>query len=194
MADVPLAVAVIGTITPVVAGALPLFIGWFKEGGRDKRERAERLEAERLRLAQEKRGECVKLLRLGRDLRVLMENAHESQGDDLTLRLQEIRQSAAGLTGQADEVGFMVPETEAAAGALAAAAGRLVITVSENRNRAGGAPLMPPDFERFDRCLAKFKADAQAALSPQPAPRAAIADGVMGAQLPRLVAADGHAP
>jgi hypothetical protein len=194
MADVSFAVAVIGTITTAFAGAVPVVTGWIERRGKDKRERAERLEGVRLRLAQEKRGECVKLLRLGGDFRVLMENAHESQGDDLTPRLQEIRQSAAGLTGQADEVGFMVPETEAAAAALAAEAGRLVATVSKNRNRAGGASFLPPDFETFDRCLADFRAVAHAALSPPPAPAAGIADGVTGADLPQLVAADGHAP
>jgi hypothetical protein len=167
MPDVPLAVAIVGIITPAVTGALPLVIGWIKDGGRDKRDRAERLAAERLRLAQEKRGECVKLMRLGREFRVLAENAHEFQGDDLTARLQEIRQSAAVLTGHADEVGFMVPETEAAAGALAAEAGLLVATLSGNRNRSGGAPLPPPELKRFDECLDEFKAVAQSALNGQ---------------------------
>jgi hypothetical protein len=193
MPDVPVAVAVIGTITPVVAGALPLVIGWIKDGGHDKRERAERLEAERLRLAQEKRGECVKLLRLGRDFRVLMENAHESQGDDLTARLQEIRQAAASLTGQADEVGFMIPATEATADALAAEAGVLAVTVSKKRNRAGGAALMPPNFERFDQCLGEFKAAALVALNGQFALAAGQPDGVIDGQRPSLTSAAGHA-
>jgi len=44
MADIPLAAYIIGTVSPVVAGALPLFVGWFRETGRDLRARAEQLE------------------------------------------------------------------------------------------------------------------------------------------------------
>jgi hypothetical protein len=62
MADVPLSLAVISTITPVVAGALPLTIGWIRDAGRDKRAAAERLRAEQSQLARKKRGQCVKLL------------------------------------------------------------------------------------------------------------------------------------
>src|SRR5215469_2725272 len=112
MADVPLTVAVISTISPVVAGALPLVTGWLRDAGRDKRGQAERL-------AQQKREGCVTLLRLARDFRVHVENAHEFQGPDLTTQVQEIRQAAADINGQADEVGFMLPTAETTASALA---------------------------------------------------------------------------
>jgi hypothetical protein len=98
MADVPLTLAIISTVAPVVAGGVPLVIGWIREAGRDKRKSAERLAAERLRLAQEKRGECVKLLRLAREYRVLVENAGDSSGSDLITYAQQIRQSAADIT------------------------------------------------------------------------------------------------
>lgn len=164
MADVPLTVAVISTVSPVVAGALPLLIGWIREAGYEKRDRVERLAAERLRLAQEKRGECVKLLRLSRDFRVLLENTYDSRGSDLAARAQQIRQSAADITGQADEVGFMVPAAEATASALAAEACLLADTAANIKNRALGASLLSPDFTRFDKFLAEFKEAAQTAL------------------------------
>lgn len=200
MTDVPFAVAVIGTITTAFAGAVPVVTGWIERRGKDKREQADRREAdrlradaERLRVTQERRQECVKLLRLGRDFRVLMENAHESQGDDLTARLQEIRQAAASLTGQADEVGFMIPATETTADALAAEAGVLAATVSKKRNRAGGAALLPPNFERFDECLGEFKATALEALNGQLALAAGQSDGAIDGRRPSLTPAAGQA-
>src|SRR6266700_1655952 len=152
MTDVPFAVAVIGIITTAFAGAVPVVTGWIERRGKDKREQADRraaerlrVDAERLHVAQENRGECVKLLRLTRDFRVQLENAHESQGDELTIRVREIRQSAAVITGQADDVGFMLPETEASASALAIEASLLADMLSDEKNRALGAPLEPPD-------------------------------------------------
>lgn len=195
MADVPLTVAVISTVSPVVAGALPLIIGWIRDTGHEKRDQVERLAAERMRFAQEKRGECVRLLRLARDFRVLLENTDDSRGSDLATRAQQIRQSAADITGQADEVGFMVPAAEAAASSLAAEASSLAATVADIKNRALGAPILSPDFTRFDELLTEFKQSAQAALNNQAAFTAGsadkVADQVTDRQLPRLQAAVG---
>jgi hypothetical protein len=201
MADVPLTVAVISTVSPVVAGALPLIIGWIRDTGRDKRDQMERLATERLRLEQEKRGECVKLLRLARDFRVLLENTCDSRGSDLAARAQEIRQSAADITGQADEVGFMVPEVEATASSLAAEAFLLAATMADIKNRALGASLLSPDFTRFDKFLEEFKKTAQAALDEQSALTAGNAGQMAGKvteragdrELPRLQTAVGPA-
>jgi hypothetical protein len=163
MADVPLTVAVISTIAPVVAGAIPVIVGWIRESGQDKRERAERADAARLRIEREKRGACVKLLRLARDFRVLVENTCDSTGSDLAAYAQQVRQSAADITGQADEVGFMVLATEATANSLAAEACILADTIAAAKNTALGASLLSPNFAKFDRSLNKFKAVAQGA-------------------------------
>jgi hypothetical protein len=197
MADVPLTVAVISTVSPVVAGALPLIIGWMRDSGREKREQMERLATERLRLAQEKRGECVRLLRLARDFRVLLENTCDSRGSDLAANAQQIRKSAADITGQADEVGFMVPEAEATASSLAAETCSLAATVADMKNRALGASLLSPDFTRFDKLLEEFKETAQAALDERSALTAADAEKAAGKagdrELPRIQAAVGPA-
>jgi hypothetical protein len=41
MTDVPLSLAVISTVTPVVAGALPLAVGWIRGAGRERADIAE---------------------------------------------------------------------------------------------------------------------------------------------------------
>jgi hypothetical protein len=164
MADVPLTLAVIGFVSPVVAGGIPVIAGLIRDSGRDKREQTERAEAERIRVEHEERRACVMLLRLARDFRVLVENTCDSRGADLAANAQQIRQAAADITGQADDVGFTVFATEAAAVCLAAEAHTLANTIADGKNRALGASLLSPDFTTFDRCLGEFKEAAQAAL------------------------------
>lgn len=169
MADVPLSLAVISTITPVVAGALPLTVGWIRDAGRDKRAAAERLRAQQSQLARKKRAQCVELLRLARDFRVLVENTYDATGTELDAHAEQVRQSAADIASQADEVEFMVPGAETEALSLATAAHLLAAPVAEKKNRAHGSSLLSPDFTKFDLCLEKFKQAARAALSDQPA-------------------------
>lgn len=161
MADVPLSLAVISTITPVVAGALPLTVGWIRDAGRDKRAAAERLKAEQTQLARKRRTRCVKLLRLARDFRVLVENTYESSGPELAANAGQVRRAAADIASQADKVEFMVPGAETEAVALATAARLLAAPIADKKNRTLGSSLVPPDFAEFDRYLADFKRAAQ---------------------------------
>lgn len=169
MADVPLSLAVISTITPVIAGALPLTIGWIKDAGRDKRGAEERLRLEQSELARKKREQCVRLLRLTRDFRVLVENTHDSTGPGLDANAERVRQSAADIASQADDVEFLVPEAETEALSLAAAARLLGAPIADKKNRELGSSLLSPDFTEFDRALAEFKRAARAALLGSPA-------------------------
>lgn len=177
MADVPLTIAVISTVSPVVAGAIPVIVGWIKDSGHDKREQEERVAIERERLEQEKRGECVKLLRMAREFRVLVEDTCDPEASELVANLRQIRKAAADITGQANEVGFMVFATEASANSLAAEVGVLADTIADAKNRALSTSLLDPDFTRFERRLAQFKAAAQAALGYLPT---VTADGGLG--------------
>jgi hypothetical protein len=162
MADVPLSLAVISTISTVVAGALPLIVGWIRDAGRDKRAAAERLRAEQSQRARKKRAQCVRLLRLARDFRVLVENTYDSIGPELDAHAEQVRQSAADIANQADKVEFMVPEAETEALSLADAARLLAAPVADRKNREHGSPLLSPQFMEFDRCLAEFKQAARA--------------------------------
>jgi len=168
MADVPLTLAVVSTVSPVVAGALPLVIGWVRDAGRDKRESARWLATERLRLMEEKRGECVTLLKLARNYRVLVEDADDSSGADLAAYAKQIRQFAADIAGQADEVVVMVPAAGAAAISLATEARALADVTADRKNRVRGEALVAPDFTRFDRSLAEFRTAALAAFEDRP--------------------------
>jgi hypothetical protein len=168
MPDVPLSLAIISTVTPVVAGALPLTVKWIRDTAREKRAAVERLREERSQLAREKRAQCVSLLRLARDFRVLVENTYDSTGPELDAHAAQVRQLAADIAGQADEVEFMVPGTETEALSLAEAARLLAAPVADKKNRALGSSLLSPDFTKFDRCLDEFKKAARAALGDQP--------------------------
>ena len=177
MADIPLAAYIIGTVSPVVAGALPLFVGWFRETGRDLRARAEQLE-------QEKAGQCVDLLTRARNYRVLLEDAEDSKGDELIAYCRQIRQAAADITGQADKVEIMVPLTGDTASMLAAEARTLSAAMASKANRARSETLIPPDFTRFDRRLDEFKAASQFALGHRPAIAGATAIAVEPSPVP----------
>jgi hypothetical protein len=169
MADVPLSLAVVSTITPVVAGAIPLAVAWIRDTGSERRAAAERLRVEQSRLARKKRAQCVRLLRLARDFRVLVENTGDSSGPELDAHAEQVRLSAADLAKQADEVEFMVPEAEAEALSLAAAARRLGAPIADKKNRTLGSSLLSPDFREFDRCFGEFKQAARRAVGGRPA-------------------------
>jgi hypothetical protein len=145
----------------VIAGALPLAVGWIRDTGRDKRDAAERLRQRRSELAQTRREQCVRLLRLTRDFRVLVENTCDSSGPDLDANAEEVRQSAAGIASQADEVEFMIPQIAAEALSLAEATRAIAALVTKKENRELGSSLVAPDFTGFGQCLEKFKQAAQ---------------------------------
>jgi hypothetical protein len=166
VAEVPLTLAVISTVAPVVAGALPVVVGWLRDNGRDRRDRADRR-------AEEMRSQCVTLLRLARDFRVLVQNTYDSRGPELIDNAQHIRQSAADIAVAADEVSFRLPAAQAAAKSLADQAGFLAATFAAGENTEYGAPLSPPAFADYDASLAEFRTAALAALGIRTAQAAA---------------------
>lgn len=159
MADITLSVALITAGTSVVSVSVPLVINWARDAGRDKRAAAERLTRERAELARKKREQCVSLLRLTRDFRVLAESVYGSSVSAAQTP-EEVRQAAADLASQADEIEFMVPGVDSEVLALATAAGQLV-TIAEEKNREHGSALVPADFEELDESLEKFKQAAR---------------------------------
>lgn len=181
MTDVPLTLAIVSTVAPVIAGALPVIGGWIRDSGRDRREQARRAAAHRERQEREQRAECVKLLRQVRDFRVLVQNTCDARGAQLVTYAKQVRQSAADITCQADEVGFMIFATETAANSLAAEAHLLAGTIADKL----GASLSP-DFIRFDRRVARFKAAAQVALGYE----AALAEAADESGLAELVSGE----
>lgn len=168
MAEVPFSLAVLGLFAPVVAGALPLLVGWIRETGSQKRAAAERLRAEQAQLVEEKRAQCIELLRQAHDFRVLVENTCDSSGADLDARAEQVRQSAANIASLADEIEFRVPGAENEALCLATAASQLAAPVTDRESRKLHTSLDPPDFTEFDTCRKEFKRAARAAVGGQP--------------------------
>lgn len=158
--------------------------GWIRDSGHDRREQASRAAAHRERQEREQRGECVKLLRQAWEFRVLVQNTCDARGTELAAYAKQVRQSAADITCQADEVGFMMFATETAANSLAAEAHLLAGTIAGAENRELGASLLSPDFTRFDRCVAGFKAAAQGALGYEAAPAVAADESRLAELVP----------
>lgn len=169
MADVPLYVAVITAGASVVSGSIPLLINWARDSGREKRAAAERLEREQSELERKRREQCVRLLRLNRNFRVLIESAYGANGSEPGPQAEQVRQSAADIATQADEVEFMVPGIDTEVIALASAASHLVSN-AEEKHHEHGAALTPEDFSEFDQCLGLFKKAARARFSGLPEP------------------------
>ena len=160
-------VAVVSGGLALIGVAIPIVTSAIQDNEKDKRDRQERAELERQRLLQEnqrllqeRRKECADLLRMARDFRVAVENSYESRGADKTKRAWAIRQSAANISGQADEIGMLVPELNAAAEALAGAASDLVEIVADEKSLSLGASTQRPDTAELTRRMRAFKAAA----------------------------------
>jgi hypothetical protein len=160
-------VAVISGGLALIGVAIPIVTSAIQANEKDKRDRQERAELERQRLLredqrllQERRKECAALLRMARDFRVAVENSYESRGADKTARAWGIRQSAADISGQADEIGMLVPELNAAAEALAGATSDLVEIVADEKSLLLGASTQRPDTAELTRRMKAFKAAA----------------------------------
>jgi hypothetical protein len=129
---------------------------------------AARLALEQQRLLQERRTVCVALLRTARDFRAAVENNYEYHGENMRARLWDIRQRAADITGQADEVGFLVPGFGAAADALADAASLTAGGAVDPQSLALEASAHRMDTEYLDRYIHDFKSAARAMFDSEP--------------------------
>ena len=78
----------------------------------------------------------------------------------------------------------MMFATETAANSLAAEAHLLAVTMANGRNRELGASLLSPDFTRFDRRVARFKAAAQVALGYEAVPAEAVDESGLAELIP----------
>jgi hypothetical protein len=173
MTDVTLYVAIVTAGTSVVSTSVPLAFGWARDIRRDNRAAQKEVARELEKDVREKRELCVTLLRLAHDFRELVRNTYDP---NLTARrtgagaeqgIGQIRESAAGIAGQADEVEFMVRGAEAAARELAEAARELASYTEEHGLPAIEEPGVRSASElldKFDECLKNFKEVSRAVL------------------------------
>jgi hypothetical protein len=157
-------VGVITALATLIGVALPLVITATQSSERDKRDRQERMELEQQRLLQERRKECAALLRMARDFGVAVESSYESRGAERAALIRQMRQRAADISGQADEIGLLIPGLGATADALADATSFLVGTVADEKSFALGAPTQRPDAAELEQRVKEFKAAAHAVL------------------------------
>src|SRR5271165_7308197 len=99
-------VAVVTALATLIGVAMPLALSAVK----DKRDSQERAALEHQRLLQERRTECAALLGAARDFGVKIQNSYEYHGTDMTERAWDIRQRAADISGQADQIGLLIAD------------------------------------------------------------------------------------
>lgn len=168
--DVPSYVALVTAGASVISGAIPLAVNWARDAGREKRASVEQRAREETEHERHQRQQCVSLLKLTRDFRVLIENAYGPQGSvsrgaapgEASETAGRVRQFAADIASQADQIDFMVPGVENEVLALARAAG-LLVSAAEDKHREHGRTLEPGDFTELDERLTAFKLKARGA-------------------------------
>jgi hypothetical protein len=150
MTDISLYVAIVTAVTSVVSVSVPMLFGRAREVRREKRTEAKELRREQEKLAGEKREQCIRLLSLARQFRVLV----VSSGLERNEKVEQVRRSTAEIASQADIVEFNVPKAGTAAVELTKEAKKLASDAEQS-----GSP-KPDALTRFDECLDAFKETA----------------------------------
>jgi hypothetical protein len=155
-------VAVVTALATLIGVAMPLVLSAVK----DKRDSQERAALEHQRLLQERRTECAALLRVARDFGVKIQNSYEYHGADMTERAWDIRQRAADISGQADQIGLLIADLSSVADVIADEVNRLVGIVADPRSLALGSSTQtkPPDIAELGRRITAFKSAAREVL------------------------------
>ena len=165
-------VAIIAALATLLGAAMPLVLAALQDNEKNKRDHQERVEIERQRILQGQRKECAALLRAARDFGVKLQNNYEYHGPDMAERAWDIRQRAADITGQADEIGLLIAGLSPVADVLADEVNRLVGIAADPLSLALGSSTQPqpPDIAELGRRISAFKSAAQATLYSAPSP------------------------
>jgi hypothetical protein len=151
MPEVSIFVAVITGGAAVFGAAVSPVSMAYQNAKRSARDRRERRETE-IRQA------CAGLLKAARDLRVQVANNHAYQGNEIPLRLEQVRQLAADAASYADSVLLLLMPVDVinSAGRLTAAVSRLVETAEANIDSNVHMSIRSPDFTELDDCIKDF--------------------------------------
>jgi hypothetical protein len=155
MPEVSIFVAVIAGGAAVFGAAVSPVSMAYQNAKRSARDRRERRETE-IREA------CAGLLKAARDLRVQVANNHAYQGNEITSRLERVRQLAADAASYADSVLLLLMPVEVinSAGRLTAAVGTLAQTAEANIDSNVHMSIRSPDFTDLDDCIKDFSEQA----------------------------------
>jgi hypothetical protein len=180
-------VAIISAVAALLGATIPLVTAAVQDSRKNKRDHLERVEMERQRILQDQRKQCAALLRAARDFGVKLQNNYEYHGPETTSRAWDIRQRAADITGQADEIGLLIASLSIVADILADEVNRLVGIAADPQSLALGSSIQPqpPDLTVLGRRISAFKSAAQAVLYSVPSPPDnSLMDGELLSDLP----------
>jgi hypothetical protein len=150
--DVSIYVALITGATGAIGAATPQIAIVWRESKQARRDRKEREVNSRQQA-------YVELLGAAADLRTRVANTATYGGDEILVRLAEIRSSAADVEVTAAKVGFVAGKLAPPAGALAAAATELAADAILRTNTSTGV-MTSPSFAAFDAAVRTFTTQA----------------------------------
>jgi hypothetical protein len=150
--DVSIYVALITGLTGAVGASTPQIAIVWRESKQAKRERQEREVSGR-------RQAYIELLGAAADLRTRVANTATYGGDEILVRLAEIRSSAAEVDVKAAKVAFVAGELATPAGIVASATAELAADAIELTNTTTGV-MSTPGFAAFDTAVAAFRSEA----------------------------------
>jgi hypothetical protein len=150
MPDVSIFVAIIAGGGAVLGAAVsPLSLA-YQNSRQSEQNRRERRETET-------RQACTGLLKAARDLRVQVANNHAYQGNDISSRLERVRQLAADAASFTDSVLLLVPtDVSDSARRLTVTVSRLAETAEANIDSDVRMSIRSPDFSAVDECIVDF--------------------------------------
>jgi hypothetical protein len=147
-------VALITGATGAVGAATPQIATVWRESKQSKRDRQERE-------VNAKQQAYVELLGSAADLRTRVANTAMYYGEEMPVRLTQIRESAADVQVKAAKVAFLTPELAGSAQALGSAATALAGTAIGNTDMTANV-MRSPSYTAFDTAVDTFKASALA--------------------------------
>jgi len=150
--DVSIYVALITGAAGAIGATVPQLATVFGENRRDKRTREERG-------ADTRQQAYVDLLGAAADFRARVANTAMYGGDEILVRLAEIRSSAAEVDVKAAKVAFVAGGLAASAGPVASETASLAAAAIQMTNTTTGV-MSTPSFIAFDAAVAAFRSAA----------------------------------
>lgn len=154
MANFSLLAAIVAGTAAVLGAAISPVSTAYQNARQAVRDRAEVRETAT-------RQACMDLLSSARNLRVQVANTAAYHGREMGPRLERVRQLAADVDSNSDNVTMLVPVNLAASATRVAAAVSLLLAWTEvNINSDLGASIRDPDFIELNSCIADFSTRA----------------------------------
>jgi phospholipase/lecithinase/hemolysin len=156
--DVSIYVALITGAAGAIGATVPQLATVFGENRRAKRDREERGVSARQQA-------YVELLGAAADFRTRVANTAMYGGDEILVRLAEIRSSAAEVDVKAAKVAFVADGLATPAGTVASETAKLAADAIQMTNTTTGV-MITPSFVAFDAAVAAFRSASIGSAKP----------------------------